>query len=360
MDEKQIVFITCVNDEEEYGECCYYLDRLNVPEGYRMDRICVKEAPSMAEGYNAAMNSSDAKYKVYLHQDVMIRNRNFIPDLLAAFARDRKIGILGVVGSQTQWEDMTQLMSWDAGKVETDDSDMAFNFEFPKKEDGLTEVWMADGLLLATQYDLTWREDLFDNWHFYDLSQCMEFKKAGYKVAVPWQESAWCYHEASISDVSSYFDYYERFAREYGQRADFPVEKKEVILWAYKEVREGMNVFNDFKKDVENHFATEDRIWLRKFFEENADIAYLQEYRCIVSIDRQEEENRSPLRLWSQGLSLQRLLSRFRALKHTLKRIQYGVVEQGFILEGYSAYAVEELGRCYFHNAVISATQING
>ena len=36
-------------------------------------------------------------------------------------------------------------------------------------------VAAADGLLLATQYDIDWREDLFENWHFYDISQCMEF-----------------------------------------------------------------------------------------------------------------------------------------------------------------------------------------
>lgn len=36
LDEKKITFITCVNDEEEYAECRYYLNRLSVPEGYMM------------------------------------------------------------------------------------------------------------------------------------------------------------------------------------------------------------------------------------------------------------------------------------------------------------------------------------
>lgn len=65
MNEKKAAFIICVNDEGEFSECKYYLDRLNVPEGFETDIICVREADSMAAGYNAAMESTDAKYKVY-------------------------------------------------------------------------------------------------------------------------------------------------------------------------------------------------------------------------------------------------------------------------------------------------------
>lgn len=51
IDDKKIAFITCVNDEIQYAECRFYLDRLRIPEGYQVDRICIKEAPSLAAGY---------------------------------------------------------------------------------------------------------------------------------------------------------------------------------------------------------------------------------------------------------------------------------------------------------------------
>lgn len=85
MNKKQIAFIICVNDDEEFAECMYYLERLYVPEGYSTDIISIQNAPSMAGGYNAAMKDSDAKYKVYLHQDVFIMNRMFISDLIDIF-----------------------------------------------------------------------------------------------------------------------------------------------------------------------------------------------------------------------------------------------------------------------------------
>jgi hypothetical protein len=60
-------------------------------------------------------------------------------------------------------------------------------------------VQIVDGLLMATQYDLPWREDLFPGWHFYDASQCMEFQKAGYSIAIPNQETPWCLHDSGIT-----------------------------------------------------------------------------------------------------------------------------------------------------------------
>ncbi len=39
------------------------------------------------------------------------------------------------------------------------------------------QVRVIDGLIMVTQYDLPWREDLFLGWHFYDVSQCLEFLK---------------------------------------------------------------------------------------------------------------------------------------------------------------------------------------
>ena len=36
-----------------------------------------------------------------------------------------------------------------------------------------------DGIFMSTDIDIPWRDDLFDDWHFYDISQTYEFRKAG-------------------------------------------------------------------------------------------------------------------------------------------------------------------------------------
>lgn len=52
----------------------------------------------MTSGYNQAMKQSDAKYKVYLHQDVFVIYRNFIHDIVRLF-ENPQIGMIGMVGN---------------------------------------------------------------------------------------------------------------------------------------------------------------------------------------------------------------------------------------------------------------------
>lgn len=98
MNDKKICFIICYNDDKYISECLHYINRLTVPDGYLLDVLTVKNADSMTSGYNAAMNETDAKYKIYMHQDVFIVNINLLEDILKIF-EDKNVGMLGVVGT---------------------------------------------------------------------------------------------------------------------------------------------------------------------------------------------------------------------------------------------------------------------
>ena len=90
MNDKKIAFIIAVNNEQYFEECCFYIHRLSVPAGYDIDIIAIREADSMCAAYNVGMNNSDAKYKVYMHQDVMIRNVQFIENIIKIFKQNLK------------------------------------------------------------------------------------------------------------------------------------------------------------------------------------------------------------------------------------------------------------------------------
>lgn len=94
MNDKKICFIICYNDDKYINECLYYINRLFIPDGYTIDVLMVKDAYSMTSGYNAAMNETDAKYKIYMHQDVFIVNINLLEDILKIF-EDKNVGMLG-------------------------------------------------------------------------------------------------------------------------------------------------------------------------------------------------------------------------------------------------------------------------
>ncbi|QHC05394.1 glycosyltransferase [Anoxybacillus sp. PDR2] len=206
MNDKKIAFIYCVNNRDLYEESVRYVKSLHVPDGYEIEFIAIEGAQSITSGYNQAMKQTDAKYKVYLHQDVFIVNKSFIYDILSLFERYPKLGLLGVAGSKyipssgVWWE--TDLKY---GKVYDSISNILKLNQFNEVREDYESVEAVDGLIIITQYDLPWRDDLFKGWHFYDVSQCREFINAGYEVGIPKQELPWCVHDCGICDVGPSF-----------------------------------------------------------------------------------------------------------------------------------------------------------
>lgn len=216
MDDKKFAFIMCVNDEDKANEALYYISRLIVPKGYSIEDIEVVEAKSMTSGYNEGMAASDAKYKIYLHQDVMILNQNFLLDILDIF-KDPKIGMIGCMGSPKMPENK---MLWKARAVgaayHSNNYETNRSFFDDEKNKKYIEVEALDGFLLATQVDIYWREDLFKNWDFYDISQSYEFRNKGYKIVTPHQENPWCLHDEGFLNYKHYYEDRKIFRKHYG------------------------------------------------------------------------------------------------------------------------------------------------
>ena len=74
MNDRQIAFIMCVNDDRQADESEFYIRCLEVPEQYEVDVIRVREAESMTAGYNAAMENSDARYICIRIRGLLRRN----------------------------------------------------------------------------------------------------------------------------------------------------------------------------------------------------------------------------------------------------------------------------------------------
>lgn len=218
MKENKICFIICVNNQRYLEESLLYLNRLIVPEGYEVDILTIEGAKSMTSGYNEGMQASDAKYKIYMHQDVFITDIYFLQEMLDIFAIDPKIGMIGMVGTGHLPEDGVM---WNADrafavyckhnlKIENCDT-----YRKPTGDD-IAVVQVVDGLMMVTQYDIPWREDVFTDWDFYDASQSLEFIKAGYYVVVPQLDKPMCVHDDGyILKLENYEDNRLKFLKEY-------------------------------------------------------------------------------------------------------------------------------------------------
>ena len=99
VDKNKICFIICVNNDFFYRECVKYIRWLELPEGMELEILEIRDAKSMASGYQRGMEQSNAKYKVYMHQDVFIINKYFIYDIVSIFKSQGKVGLIGLIGS---------------------------------------------------------------------------------------------------------------------------------------------------------------------------------------------------------------------------------------------------------------------
>lgn len=218
MNQQKFCFIMCSNDKIQADECRLYIEQLLIPEGYEVEVFVIAEAESMTSGYNEAMNVSDAKYKVYLHHDVLILKPDFLHITLALFQKHPEVGMFGLVGNESIAEDggMWSDGTWRrTGEILVDrvyERDYSF---FGRADGEFSEVITLDGLLMATQYDIPWREELFQGWDYYDASQSVEFWKAGYKVVVPYMDAPWCLHENDLLNMAGYDKWRNIFVREY-------------------------------------------------------------------------------------------------------------------------------------------------
>ncbi len=257
LNKNKIAFIVCTNNSEYMSECRLYLESLYVPDYMEVDIVEVFDANSITSGYNEGMHSSDAKYKIYLHQDVFIINKNFITDMLDIFNSDNRIGMIGMVGTPYMYKNGTMWYGIRLGNYYR--LDKMHKLGQAKKmlslKSGVCEVEAIDGFLMATQYDLEWREDIFKKWDFYDVSQSFEFRKAGYKVIVPGTEDYWCIHDCGIINLDVYDKERMIFLNEYSSIMEERQEQD----------------FNDYRRIVseiislEKHIEQEEK---KRLFEE--------------------------------------------------------------------------------------------
>lgn len=232
MNDKKFCFIICTNNELMLEECLHYLNHLIIPEGYEIDLLAIQDAISITEGYTSAQQASDAKYKIYMHQDVFILNRNLLQDLLDIFNTDSQIGLIGMVGYENISPDGIMWHGTRRGDIyrrkPTTPYPTLSEYQYSLKNDGYSFVTEIDGLLMATSQDLPWDTETLTGWDFYDAFHSMNYLLNGYKITVPNQLHPWCLHDDGVAlNMFHYNQYRQIFMQKYknllGKRySDFP------------------------------------------------------------------------------------------------------------------------------------------
>ncbi len=217
LDPHGIAFITAVKDEEQYRICLRYLDALEIPPGYTVERIGVLGGASMAECYQRAMEASSACYKIYLHVDTYVVHRGLLPELLHLFGTYPRLGLVGVSGATRlparvllsvnnplhcygrHWAYRRpggpSLLLGPANRRRLDFS------RFRSFVSDYLPAVAIDGFFMATRYDIPWVHPAF-GFDLYDQVQSLEFMKLGLEVGIARQETIWCVHWGPLQEPS--------------------------------------------------------------------------------------------------------------------------------------------------------------
>ena len=341
---EKIAFIICVNDEQSYEECLFYLNRLEVPQGMEVEVFAIQEAESIYQAYNYAMQQSDAKYKIYMHQDVFLIHKNILCDIVDMFRSNDKIGMIGLIGGTKVPENKRFYRTWDTGNVLGCNDKKAFWNELDKNA---TKVWAIDGMFMATQYDIPWREEL-DGWDFYDFSQSIEFQKAGYEIWVPEQPKPWSIHDCGYLSLQAYDERQKKFLEIYED--EFPSYNEDDVVYS-EEYRNRFSLMMELKEEMKRLLFlgkeqevkdTLEKIWDERFVD--TEFVILKNILEILEMEKRCETKH----FLSRAANFEDALKQYRQIKYALWRKRFAKDESDSgIMEKISPYALDVIkNRC--------------
>ena len=135
--------------------------------------------------------------------------------LVREFRQYPEYGLAGVVGVRRMPENGIWWEGEKLGSIRDKLTGEFLDYQYQMDSRHSQLASAVDGLLLATQYDIPWRTDLFTGWHFYDLSQAYEFRRLGFRTIVLPQQAPLCVHNSVKPSVEGFEEDRQRFVQEY-------------------------------------------------------------------------------------------------------------------------------------------------
>ena len=200
MSEKGIAILVWKRNEEHYANCIEGLRNLQYPTGCEVQVYTLTEQDVFTKQCNSVLAETDAKYKIYLSDEMRIAAPTFVQDMLNIFA-DTSIGMIGFFGSA---EMPLSANIMDAphkyGSVLMPVSGALEEMRFGEgTAEAVADVRAILPSLFVTQYDVPWDAN-YTGQYYAVQAQCRNFTRRGYRVVVPIVETPFCgYQSEEIS-----------------------------------------------------------------------------------------------------------------------------------------------------------------
>ncbi|HEY7674854.1 MAG TPA: glycosyltransferase [Burkholderiales bacterium] len=216
---QEVSIIICSIDDRRFDK---------VAENYRKrmgdwpyELIRVRNAPSLADGYNRGMERSTGEFLIFSHDDIEILTLDFCARLLAHL---ESFDLVGVAGTSTLlngvWTSAGQ-PGIHGQVVQPAPTGEGFTLSVygPAEQPARGNIQALDGLFLAARRraaeSLRFDEEMFDGFHFYDIDFSYRAHLAGLRVGVC--NDILIYHQSLGPGADSWRHYMNVFQEKFGR-----------------------------------------------------------------------------------------------------------------------------------------------
>lgn len=240
-DEKLIELVLLLGDEERGEQLQQAAQGLVMPHGFRCHVTRAHIDGQLAPGCNQALAHSQAKYKVFLTDNVArIDNRTLFLDLMQIFALEPQAGIVGLFGStMPPGGDLLSAHRRVFGRYDRllDAKKNLVESVLARNPLRLQEVSCLEPDVLATSLDLPWDEAVGNG--FLAAAQAARLRERGLKAVVAEQKQPWVlYHQGGCAYQREQDAAYERERQVFASRypdAAWPLVS--IIITTYNQPR---------------------------------------------------------------------------------------------------------------------------
>ena len=153
---------------------------------------------SICEAYNIGESKAKYPYLCFVHEDVLIKTKDWGRSLISIMEDDKSIGLIGIAGTKFKstyptgsWGQSSFLTKFKRGHVfihSIDSMEQHIEYDVSKNPELLEEVVCVDGIFMFTKKDIykscRYDDTIFTNFHGYDLDFSLQVLFQSYKVLV--------------------------------------------------------------------------------------------------------------------------------------------------------------------------------
>ena len=200
VNEKKIAVLVRKSHEAQYAVCMESLQAMKWPAGYEVEVFALEAEKPYAAEANAVLAKTDAKYKIYINDDLCLVSPQAVEELLDIF-RDETVGMVGFLGSRSLPVSGNLLESaykWGAVYVPMENDLTETRFGEAMEGESAAVRFLAPSFF-ATQADLSWNE-AYGKQYYAVLAHCQAFEGEGRRIVVPLPQNIWCAYQ--IKNIS--------------------------------------------------------------------------------------------------------------------------------------------------------------